>query len=490
MPRLITLSRAARLVGVKRGALQTRIRAGELRTFEGELLLSDLLHAYPQTQVEDTTMLDRVEQIMEQAVNKVIRPSGDKPDADTLAARILVLGRELAEARRESRRYQQLVDELKEQLVQLDVKGTAREQSFSTLKAWFDDALTSLSDSEDVADDFIAKEAFLRVMAALVHIMPSGHEFFIEGADSILEAGLRSGLALDYGCSNGNCGRCKARVVSGQVKKIRPHDYVLTETEKGLNYILTCSNTAVTDVVLEADEALGVHDIPAQEIDIKLRKVNCPCEKVIILQARTPRTQRLRFLAGQYLSLNVNGMEAQDCSIASCPCDDMNLQFHLPVVPGQPLSDYLTHEMKPNDSMTIKGPRGAFTLSEESPRSLVFLACNNGFGPVKSLIEHAMALDVAEDIHLYWIVADGNRHYLDNLCRSWADALDNFHYTALEADTESAVEGMLPKILEYLGNTDNLDFYVCLPPALVESADSWLRKHVAPSSTVKTEPVR
>ena len=63
MPRLLTLSRAARLVGVKRGALQTKIRQGELRTFEGELLLSDLLHAYPQTQIEDTTMIERVEQI-------------------------------------------------------------------------------------------------------------------------------------------------------------------------------------------------------------------------------------------------------------------------------------------------------------------------------------------------------------------------------------------------------------------------------------------
>ena len=74
MPRLITLSRAARLVGVKRGVLQSRIRQGELRTFEGELLLSDLLHAYPQTKIEDTTMLERVEHIMEQAVNKIIRP--------------------------------------------------------------------------------------------------------------------------------------------------------------------------------------------------------------------------------------------------------------------------------------------------------------------------------------------------------------------------------------------------------------------------------
>ena len=61
MPRLITLSRAARLVGVKRGALQKKIRDGELRTFEGELLLSDLLHVYPQAQVEDSSMLERVD---------------------------------------------------------------------------------------------------------------------------------------------------------------------------------------------------------------------------------------------------------------------------------------------------------------------------------------------------------------------------------------------------------------------------------------------
>jgi len=146
--------------------------------------------------------------------------------------------------------------------------------------------------------------------------------------------------------------------------------------------------------------------------------------------------------------------------------------------------------MRANDSITIKGPRGNFTLNEESPHSLVFLACNNGFGPVKSLIEHAMALDVAEDIHLYWVVTDGYQHYLDNLCRSWADALDNFRYTALEIPKEADIEGMLPEILEYMGNSDNLDFYTCLPPALVESTQSWLRKHVAQSSTVKTEPIR
>ncbi|MCZ6797039.1 MAG: 2Fe-2S iron-sulfur cluster-binding protein, partial [Gammaproteobacteria bacterium] len=94
--------------------------------------------------------------------------------------------------------------------------------------------------------------------------MPSGHEFFIEGADTILEAGLRGGLALNYGCSNGICGLCKARVISGEVKKMRQHDYVFTEAEKSLGYIWSCCTSAVTDVTIEAEEAEGVYDIPEQ----------------------------------------------------------------------------------------------------------------------------------------------------------------------------------------------------------------------------------
>ena len=67
MAKRISVSRAARLVGVKRGVLQQQIRSGKLQTFEGEIVLADLLHAYPNAQIEDSSMLERVEQIIEQA---------------------------------------------------------------------------------------------------------------------------------------------------------------------------------------------------------------------------------------------------------------------------------------------------------------------------------------------------------------------------------------------------------------------------------------
>jgi CDP-4-dehydro-6-deoxyglucose reductase len=470
MPRLITLSRAARLVGVKRGALQKKIRDGELRTFEGELLLSDLLHLYPQTQVEDSSMLERVGQIMEQAVNKVMRPADEAVDSDALAARILALGRELATARREARRLAGVVNGLQRQFDTLSTGDHTAEQAFSTLRDWFEQALADASQSPD-EDDVLATEAFLRVMAAQVRILPSGHEFLIEGSDSILEAGLRGGLALNYGCSNGNCGLCKARVCSGQVKKIRPHDYVLSEAEKSLGYILTCSNTAVTDVVLEADEAFGSQDIPHQEIDIRVKRIERPDDRVVMLQAKTPRTSRLRFLA-------------------SCPCDDMNLQFHVPTVAGNPFSEHLATATRVNDTITIRGPAGDFTLNEDSPHSLAFIAVDAGFAPVKSLIEHAMALDIAEHIHLYWISTAGNTHYLGNLCRSWEDALDNFHYTALKSASGTTVAELLPGIAGSLDSLAAHDCYVCAPAPLLDAIQTYLHDAGLPRSQLRLEPVR
>jgi CDP-4-dehydro-6-deoxyglucose reductase len=490
MPRLITLSRAARLVGVKRGTLQQKIQKGELRTFEGELLLADLLHAYPQTQVEDTTMLERVGHIMEQAVNKIVRSEEEMPDYNTLAARILTLGRELAQARNDARRYRELVADLQQQLAELSSSAAEGEsRTLGKLQDWLQQAIAVTEASKDDSQD-IARDALLRVIAAQVRILPSGHEFFIEGSDSILEAGLRSGLALNYGCSNGNCGLCKAKVVSGQVGKIRDYDHVLSDTEKGLGYILTCSHTAITDIVLEAEEAAGSRDIPMQEIDIRLKKLETPDEHVLLLHARTPRTRRLRFLAGQYLSLEIPGLPPRDCAIASCPCDDMNLQFHVPATAGDPVGKQLRESARTGTAIHIKGPHGEFTLDEDSSRPLVFIACNTGIAPIKSLVEHAMALDTADQIHLCWITTPGNSHYAGNLCRAWEDALDNFHYTALEADADAAVADMLADYLKAMGDPGQFDYYACLPKSLLEAAEAVLTGNGVPRAQLRLEPLR
>ena len=456
MAKRISLSRAARLAGVKRGALQQKIRAGELVTFEGEIVLADLLQAYPNAQIEDSSMLERVEQIIEQASFITPVDVNRRPDNAALTARVMKLSRELSSQRRITDGYRKLVQDL---MVKLEEIASDKAE-LAALREWLDQANEEINAPQDAVDQPLANEVFLRVMSAQATIIPSGHEFFIEGAESILEGGLRGGLALNYGCSNGNCGLCKMRVVSGETGRVKHHDYVLSEAEKGLGFILGCSYTAVSDVVLEADEAQSTADIPLQDIPIRIKRIEQPSDNILLLGARTPRTSRLRFLAGQQARLSIDDLGSSEYAIASCPCDDMNLQFHIEIHDADPVARFLADSAKTNDQITLQGPRGSFVLNENSANSLVFIAEGIGFATVKGLIEHAMALDVAQNIYLFWIADDVINQYLGNLCRAWNDALDNFNYVAIEAGEKNNLEQVLDTQLQ-VEDPLLLDFYLC-----------------------------
>ncbi|MGD9386566.1 MAG: 2Fe-2S iron-sulfur cluster-binding protein, partial [Thioalkalispiraceae bacterium] len=273
MSRLVTVSRAAKLAGVSRGNLQKQIREGAITSFEGMVDLEQLAKQYPSVNFEADSLIEKLEQIIE---NASIRARSSKlqvpPDIETLATRVNILSEELVESKLEISIFYNIFDKLRAKLNALASAEPESARPIRELQSWLLTEIESIADKKFEQYPILATDTFLRIMAAQVRIEPSGHEFFVEGSNSILESGLSSGLALDYGCSNGNCGKCKARVLSGEVKKIRNHDFVLNEKEKLQGYILTCSNTAVTDLILEADEAGSENDIPSQSITAWVRK--------------------------------------------------------------------------------------------------------------------------------------------------------------------------------------------------------------------------
>ena len=472
MARLLTLSRAARLVGVRRGALQSKIRSGELAAFEGMVAAEDLLRAYPQARLEDNAGLERFEAIKDAAFARRMRERL-LPSSETLVARLAELSIERARTQAQLEHYRGIVDELQAKL---------REPAASPagLLAWLQQRL-----APPVQDaPLLAQESLLRIMSAHVQIKPSGREFFVDGNDSLLEAALRSGLSLDYGCSIGSCGKCKARVVSGQAQRTRHSDYALTAAEKIAGVVLMCCNTALTDLVLEAHEAHGAADMPLQSIDARVKSVSPLGDDVRLLHLQTPRSNRLRFLAGQSASLALPDGAGATLPVASCPCDDRNLHFHVRRRAGDAFAERVFGGLKGMDPVRVEGPRGEFVLNEGSPRPLVFVAFESGFAPIKSLIEQAMALDAAETLHLYWIAAGAGGHYLDNLCRSWSDALDNFRYDAIAtgraAPDEELVQAALRRVLQDHPPLADCDVYVAGPGAWASAAEFQLLEHGLP----------
>lgn len=461
MAQLLSVFRAARLVGVSRGTLQRKIHDEGVSTFEGKIPIDDLLRIYPQTTLEHDSEYDRVQYIKKHAFAKRVRERL-LPDADVLAERVAELGRELASTRAHLAQYQTILDQIIMRLREAGEAPTKKE--VHGLLHWIKGTLAEPPMPSDPRKDLFANDTVLRIMAAHIKIQPSNHEFWLEGNDSILEAGVHSGLALNYGCTSGNCGLCKARVIRGEVKKTQHHDYVLSDAEKSMNYVLMCSCTAVTDVVLEALEASDEDDIPTQEIATKVKVINQPTDNMIVLHLQTPRIQRLRFLAGQSATLSIGNKVSENFPIASCPCDDRNLLFHIPYDAEKPFVQEIINNTRKGDEIMLVGPHGHFLFNEDSRRPQLYLAYGAGFAPIKSLVEHAMALDIPATIDLFWSVDRKEDLYMNNLCRSWADALEDFNYHPVIND--DAVDAMLTQH----SKLDDIDVYIAGPKNAVEKA--------------------
>ena len=68
-------------------------------------------------------------------------------------------------------------------------------------------------------------------MSYQITIKTSGKTFSANGDESVLEAAMRQGINLPYGCKNGACGSCKGKIESGQVSHGQHQEKALTPEE-------------------------------------------------------------------------------------------------------------------------------------------------------------------------------------------------------------------------------------------------------------------
>jgi CDP-4-dehydro-6-deoxyglucose reductase len=483
MSHFLPLSRVTRLVGISRHALQEMIRGGTLNTFDGMIELNELLRAFPDAKWEDDAELRRVTEIKEKAFGKRVFERA-MPDKEVLSARLLELGNEYAATKALLMHYSQVLSWLDEKIDEME-EDQSREtrHALHSLRAFIVRHLAEMPPDAAKVQAVIAQERILRIMSAQVTIQPSGHEFTIEGNDTLLEAALRAGVSLNYGCSNGNCGECRARLISGEVKKVHAHDYVLSQAEKDAGVILMCSCAAVNDVVIEAGVA-GAHDIPEQQLAARVKSVEAFNPQVAALHLLAPRSQRLHFLAGQSVRLSAQGASGE-YAVASCPCEERHIEIQILRKPDDAFSELLFGGLKVHDSVEVEGPYGEFVLEDASTRPLVFVAFGVGFAPIKSLIQHAMSLDMAESIDLHWL-ADDAGHYQDNLCRSWADALDNFSYIPHAQTTDAAT--VLANIVRDYPDLHRFDVYAAGTPEQRQIAKRVFLKQGLPEQHWRASP--
>ena len=83
-------------------------------------------------------------------------------------------------------------------------------------------------------------------------------EVYVAPEQTMLEAGLSSGIRMDYSCAMGGCGACKVRLCDGEVEMEEPNCLTTAEREEG--YVLACVSRVrkPATIALDADAFVSI----------------------------------------------------------------------------------------------------------------------------------------------------------------------------------------------------------------------------------------
>ncbi|HEY0635869.1 MAG TPA: CDP-6-deoxy-delta-3,4-glucoseen reductase [Gammaproteobacteria bacterium] len=309
-----------------------------------------------------------------------------------------------------------------------------------------------------------------------VRALPSGHEFEVAGDETILDAALRSGLAFPYGCRSGACGACKGKIIEGAITYGDEEPMALSEEEAAQGIALLCLAKPTSDIKLRIKEVGALEEIPVRNLPTKVAKMERLNDDVMKLSLKLPESDRLQFLAGQYVEFLLKHGKRRAFSIANAPHDDAFLTFHIRLIRGGEFTAHVFDDMQEGELLRIEGPHGSFFMREDSDRPMLMLATGTGFGPIKGIIEHAIAEKSKRPLYLYWGARHKDDLYLDALVRSWTEQYPHIHYIPVlsQPRPEDEWHGRTGHVQDaaLADFTDLRDFelYACGHPQMVHAA--------------------
>lgn len=116
-------------------------------------------------------------------------------------------------------------------------------------------------------------------------------------------------------------------------------------------------------------------------------------------------SEKVDFIAGQYLNFVMSDEDKRPFSIASSPNSDLiELQIGAFVADSYPMQviDRIKSSQADNKPVTIEIPAGKAHLRTESERPLLLLAGGTGFSYIKSMFEYLAEQNSQRHILVYW----------------------------------------------------------------------------------------
>lgn len=299
-----------------------------------------------------------------------------------------------------------------------------------------------------------------------------------KATETVADAAYRQGVNLPLDCRDGACGTCKCFAESGRYEMGEYIDDALSDSEAKQGFVLTCQMRAQSDCVVRVPASSSVCRTQQARFEAAISRVEQLSPSTISLSLRGEALNKLAFLPGQYVNLQVPGSTATRAySFSSLPRNG-EVSFLIRNVPGGLMSSFLTQLAKAGDAMTLTGPLGSFYL-RDIQRPLLLLAGGTGLAPFTAMLEKIAEQGSSHPVHLiYGVTNDADLVEMDKL-EAFAARIPQFTFTACVASESSAwpKKGFVTQHLEPAHLHDGeVDVYLCGPPPMVEAVSQAIRE--------------
>ena len=114
-----------------------------------------------------------------------------------------------------------------------------------------------------------------------------------------------------------------------------------------------------------------------------------------------------------------------------------------------------------------------FSLERKSEGPIIMIAGGTGFGPIKAIIEHLIAINSERVVYLYWGVRDEVDLY-SKLPSEWAEKSPKIQFVPVLSEASGVWQGergyVHESVMRDFEDLSDYEVYACGPPVMVKAA--------------------
>jgi len=328
----------------------------------------------------------------------------------------------------------------------------------------------------------------------IITLNNSGRSFNAAAHESLLDAAQTAALNFPHSCKSGNCGACKARLLSGEIHYPNGAPLGLSAGETAEGLILMCQARARSDLSLETFDVQSAGEAHRKRLPCRIERAIPFSHDVMGLFLRLPVAEDFNFQAGQYIDIMLPGGRRRSFSIASPPHDARPLELHIRRVVGGEFTDRLFQDSR-SSLLNIEGPLGQFTYRPHlsSPREhissrgeygqeaatappMLLIAGGTGIAPILSILRHVIENDIERDMQLFWGVRSERDLYAHETLQALArrassSGATTLRYAPVLSQASPEWRGRTGWVhaaaFEHVENLESYEVYAAGPPEMI-----------------------